>query len=101
MRKQIMTEFTGGFILKEQKEERGSTGEHTNKYQWQGESVREESLSDPPWHRRPPKKKQSDVKLKPDAVKDARKNINENQQPCQKLCSLTQQRDVVGKRRQQ
>ena len=101
MRKQIMTEFTGGFILKEQKEERGSTREHTNKYQWQGESVREESLSDPPWHRRPPKKKQSDVKLKPDAVKDARKNINENQQPCQKLCSLTQQRDLVGKRRQQ
>ena len=51
-----MKEFTGGIILKEQKGERISPAENTNKNQWQGELDREESLSDRRCHKRPPNK---------------------------------------------
>ena len=47
MKKQNMKEFTGGFIPKQQKGERNSPAENRNKDLWQGESDREESLTDP------------------------------------------------------
>ena len=74
MQKQVK-DFTGGFIPKDQKEERSPPGELTNKNKWQGDSDKEESLSDPRWHGRPPSKRQSESKTKPDTVKDARENI--------------------------
>ena len=70
-----MKDFTGGFIPKEQKEERSPPGELKIKNKWKGESDKEESLSDPRWHRRPPSKRQSESKTKPEAVKDTRENI--------------------------
>ena len=72
-----MKEFTGGFIPKQQMGERISPAEKTNKNQWQGESDREESLSDPGWHKRQPNKKQSDTKQKPATIKDARENLEQ------------------------
>ena len=49
MRKQ-MRKFTGGFIPKEQKKERTPPGE-LMRNKWQGDSDREESVSDPRWHK--------------------------------------------------
>ena len=77
MKKQNMKEFTGGFIPKQQNGERMSPTEHTNKNHCQGESDREESLSDPRWHKRLPNTKQSDRKQKPATVKDARENLKQ------------------------
>ena len=70
-----MKELTGLFIPKQQKGERLSSAEHTNKNQWQGESDREDSLSDLRWHKRPANKKQSDTKQKPAQIKDASEKI--------------------------
>ena len=77
IKKQNIKELTGGFIPKQQKGERLSSAEHTNKNQWQGESDQEESLSDLHWHKRPANKKQSDTKQKPATIKYAREKIKQ------------------------
>ena len=56
-RKPDLKQYKGGFILDEKK----SLNPHGRKEEkldnWQGTSDREESLSDPRWHKRPPMKK--------------------------------------------
>ena len=58
-RKQDITNYKGGFINDEVKPLNPPGRKAEKLLDWQGTSDREESLSDPRWHKRPPTKKKA------------------------------------------
>ena len=86
MNKKDVRKFKGGFIPDEVKtlEPRGRKDEKTSK--WQGSSDREESLSDPRWHKRPPATRKQKLtgtitSSSKESVKDARALLSSRPSP--------------------